>query len=488
MHQLFTIRLLIEIAKSTDTTLYIGLFDLAKAFDKVSRYLLLKKLVVRGISKCMLQGLKRLYKCTYCVLTFGNDISDKFRTLTGIGQGATSSTLLFIGFIDDLVDYLEERCSAEPILDVLHCLLHADDTAIISTNRDLFVQKCNHMLDYFEANELKLNFSKCEYLIINGKEEDLKTPLGLSYGALEYKRVVKYLGMKISDTGSIKEDTEMNIESKRANVLIKFGNFCRKNFLAPLDVKLTVLNTCVAASVTYGCEVWGEAKVSKLEALYRQGLKSALSVRNSVNNEIVYIETGSWPLQVRITKQQLKLWTSVNKIVQGNSDHYISKLVSIASESNCSYLKYYKELDEKYSNSDDCGKKMIEDFKSTYESKIRTASSDIDSRLGTYLTINPSLSKPEFKEKLEFQRVCISRYRTGSHNLQIETGRMTSTDRDERLCVCNAGIQTISHVLLHCPMLDTIREKYNVVNVEDGIMQENFLIEMERILGIERTF
>ena len=57
LHQLFTIRLLIEIAKKTNTTLYIGLFDLEKAFDKVSRYQLLKK----GIGSCMLQVLKRLY-------------------------------------------------------------------------------------------------------------------------------------------------------------------------------------------------------------------------------------------------------------------------------------------------------------------------------------------------------------------------------------------------------------------------------------------
>ena len=125
----------------------------------------------------------------------------QFRTWTGIRQGATSSTLLFIGFIDDLVDYLEEHCQPEPILDVLHCLLHADDTAIVSTNREQFVIKCNLMLDYFEANELKLNFSKCEYLIINGKEEDLKTPLELNYGALKYKSVVRYLGMRISDSG-----------------------------------------------------------------------------------------------------------------------------------------------------------------------------------------------------------------------------------------------------------------------------------------------
>ena len=43
IHPLFTIRLLIEIAKATGVTLYIGFFDLEKAFDKVSRYLLLKK-------------------------------------------------------------------------------------------------------------------------------------------------------------------------------------------------------------------------------------------------------------------------------------------------------------------------------------------------------------------------------------------------------------------------------------------------------------
>ena len=109
LHQLFTIRLLIEIAKQNNTTLYIGLFDLAKAFDKVSRFRLLHKLVTKGIGNCMLQALKRVYMCTYCVLSYGKEFSEKFRTFTGIRQGAASSTLLFIGFIDYLVEYLEER-------------------------------------------------------------------------------------------------------------------------------------------------------------------------------------------------------------------------------------------------------------------------------------------------------------------------------------------------------------------------------------------
>ena len=170
MTQLFTIRLLIEISKKTNTCLYIGLFDLEKAFDKVSRYQLLKILVFKGIENCLLQVLKRLYLRTFCILSYGQDFSHKFRTFSGIRQGAASSVLLFIAFIDDLIDYLKEHCYTEPILGNLHCLLHADYTVIVSTNRELFIQKCNLMLDYLDTNSLSLNLSKSGYIIINGKK------------------------------------------------------------------------------------------------------------------------------------------------------------------------------------------------------------------------------------------------------------------------------------------------------------------------------
>ena len=39
IHQIFTLRNLTEIARRTNTTLYIGFFDLEKAFDKVFRLL-----------------------------------------------------------------------------------------------------------------------------------------------------------------------------------------------------------------------------------------------------------------------------------------------------------------------------------------------------------------------------------------------------------------------------------------------------------------
>ena len=166
-------------------------------------------------------------------------------------------------------------------------------------------------------------------------------------------------------------------------------------------------------------------------------------------------------------------------------EHYISKLVTIAA--NCKYIKYYKHLQESYPSTLECKEQLTAEFKTTFENKIRASAGDVDSRLGSYLVVNPSLSKPLFSDKLEFQRVCISRYRTGSHDLKIESGRVTGTARDERLCKCNRSIQTLSHVLLHCPMLNDIRVKYNVENVAEGVMKENFLLEMEQKLEIGRT-
>ena len=342
LHQIFTIRLLIEVAKMSNTTLYIGMFDLEKAFDKVSRYKLLHKLALMGIGNCMLQALKRIYLFTCCILSYGKEFSQKFRTFTGMRQGAASSALLFVAFIDDLVNYLKARCPTEPMLATLHCLLHADDTAILSTNRELFIKKCNHMLDYFQENSLSLNLSKSGYLIINSKVEDSKCCLLLKNGILAYKSEITYLGVKISDTGNIKHDIDLYIDGKRSNLTVKYGNFCRKNFLAPLNVKLKVLNSCVSASLIYGCETWGTYSLKKIETIYRQGLKTALSVRECVNNEIVYTESGEWPLEVRICCMQMKFWMSICNIVQQRPDHYISKIINLAG--NTSYVKFYKNL------------------------------------------------------------------------------------------------------------------------------------------------
>ena len=158
-----------------------------------------------------------------------------------VRQGAASSALLFITFMDGLFQHLEEKCSLETLLTDIHALIHADDTIILSTDRLKFIQKCNELIRFFDMHPLKLNLGKSGYFIINPKENDVKHSIMIpESGLLKYKSEIVYLGVIITDIGSIKHNVHLYINKKSANVSIKFTNFCKTNRNAPLYVKLEV--------------------------------------------------------------------------------------------------------------------------------------------------------------------------------------------------------------------------------------------------------
>ena len=87
---------------------------------------------------------------------------------------------------------------------------------------------------------------------------------------------------------------------------------------------------------------------------------------------------------------------------------------------------------------------------------------------------NASLEPPSqnYNYKPEFERVVITRYRSGSHNLKIETGRFANPriPREERQCLCNTGLQTLHHCLFNCPLLAEVRAEYEYGSIEEAFM------------------
>ena len=103
----------------------------------------------------------------------------------------------------------------------------------------------------------------------------------------------------------------------------------------------------------------------------------------------------------------------------------------------------------------------------------------------------PMLNK-ESNNILEWERILTSRYRCGSHDLRIETGRMANPTipRDERLCSCNTGVQSLHHVLFDCPLIEDLHEEYQFTSIEEAMNRGDltqFLLKMERKLGINST-
>ena len=213
----------------------------------------------------------------------------------------------------------------------------------------------------------------------------------------------------------------------------------------PLSIKLKVLDVCVVSSLTYGCESWATASINSIEVTYRLGLKRALSIRETVNTEIVYIEANRAPLNISIAKQQLNFWIGLQSYLDNNPEHPLKGLIEQGLASNLQYLRYYNDLQATYISPKNLEDVLTNEFRASTATKINAKSNnDAESRLGVYLQVNPNLTPPVQRNNiLEFERVLVTRYRCGSHNLKIEAGHLCNPKipREDRICKCNLGIQ-----------------------------------------------
>ena len=113
---------------------------------------------------------------------------------------------------------------------------------------------------------------------------------------------------------------------------------------------------------------------------------------------------------------------------------------------------------------------------------------DSNSKLGVYKQINPDLSKPVHSDLPEFERAKITRYRCGSHYLEVEKGRFEGKKREERLCRCGE-IQTLNHVIMDCtytkrvPDVSTLHEFFQL----DPERIVAHLTDIEKSLNIQRS-
>ena len=79
------------------------------------------------------------------------------------------------------------------------------------------------------------------------------------------------------------------------------------------------------------------------------------------------------------------------------------------------------------------------------------------------------------KEKKKKERMLLTKYRTGSHYLHIQSGRATNIPRNQRRCKCNE-IQTLNHVIFHCMYTTRIRTTTFIAEIktlEDFFNQDN---------------
>ena len=305
----------------------------------------------------------------------------------------------------------------------------------------------------------------------------MKLPLILNNLILNYKDNVIYLGMFISDTGSLLSDVKSQINLKHSDVSVKLNNFIAKNMLCPFSVKRKIFNSCFNSSILYACESWCDCNLNYINTTHIYGLKRILGVKKSTPNAMVVIESGFTPIEALIKSRQLKYWLKFKNFCLNNPSSSITYLYNLAESHSINFLNYYVNLENSFTEPNICKINITNSIISDLKLSIRNEN-DVYMPLGTYFKINPSLSSPSFyfnDDLHEHERILISRYRLGNHYLLIETGRWSNLPRQDRICdKCFINeIQSLEHIIFRCGFTRHLFINYNFTNLTEFFNSSN---------------
>jgi hypothetical protein len=156
--------------KSTDV-IYV---DFAKAFDSVSHSKLLHKLISYGFSGKLHAWISTWLSGRTQTVKLGSSFSSPKSVLSGILQGSVLGPLLFLIYINDLIDLLSPDC---------HPTLFADDLKLFSDTSPVFIpgsdslvasrllqSSLDHLLLWSSLWQLPISIPKCSVLSISNSK------------------------------------------------------------------------------------------------------------------------------------------------------------------------------------------------------------------------------------------------------------------------------------------------------------------------------
>ena len=129
-----------------------------------------------------------------------------------------------------------------------------------------------------------------------------------------------------------------------------------KSIQLPIDLTLDLFDKTVSPCALYGAEIFGFNDCTKLETLQLKFLKYALKLKTSTSTNMIYGETGLFPIEILIKIKMVSFWVS---LITGSQDKIAFKLYIICTKLYSEGVLKFKWLEKIISIINECGMSYV---------------------------------------------------------------------------------------------------------------------------------
>ena len=463
--------------------------DLKKAFDTVSRDLLLYKLTKLNIRGQFFKVIEDMYNNSLAKIKIDKLLTPNIQINRGTEQGHPLSPDLFKLFIRDL-SHLFHTIGDYPYLSdsIVTHLLWADDLVLIALDQ-VSLQANIDILDRFCSNwGLQVNLKKTKILTFYPtKKRSHNEIFYFNNVAIEQVSSYCYLGIMFHESGTFKLAFN-ELRKKALRALFGLKNNILKSSLSTKSLFL-LFDALIKPILLYGCQITSpfsditkylynspterasDCFINKIardpyEKFHLKFIKWCLSVHSKAANLGCWGDSGRYPLIFEALKLSVDYHERLKKL---NDNSLLLAAYTEQVSLNLNWYKHISHISDTFGSglsirpSINIRKNLDTLFKTKwYDSMNKSPKLDFYKTLKTEFGYEPYLSVTNQKH-----RSALTKLRISAHNLFIERGRYARPliDRASRFCTfCkfNNGsheIEDESHVLLHCPLYTPIRHK-----------------------------
>lgn len=191
--------------------------DISKAFDHINHLLLLKKLETFGFSDTLILLFSSYLTNRIQYVYYNGHKSQPFRAVSGVPQGSNLGPLMFLLFINDLVQQIEcNKCIFADDLKIFTAIRSETDCINLQTELTTIERWCS-------ANNLQLNVTKCKIVTYTRKVNPLTFNYSINGTAVARVSTIKDLGVHFDRalTFSVHRDNIISSATKMLGFLIR---------------------------------------------------------------------------------------------------------------------------------------------------------------------------------------------------------------------------------------------------------------------------